>query len=178
MMDVFGEALRSWQNFYFMAGGAASALIGLMFVALSLGMNLMSHVPGAEAKAFITPSVIYFVTVLVISCVMLIPLNGASTLSLLLGLIGLLGLGQTFQHIRLLIRAAKRNQDFTLFDWLTQVVLPVGMYASLLMVAGEFMATQWDTAFMILWVATVLLLVCAIANTWSLVVWIMDKRNG
>jgi hypothetical protein len=34
MPDVFNEMLHGWHNFYFMAGGAAAGLIGLMFVAL------------------------------------------------------------------------------------------------------------------------------------------------
>jgi hypothetical protein len=174
MMDVFNETLRGWQNFYFMAGGAAAALIGLMFVALSLGMNVMTRVPNDEAKAFVTPSIIYFVTVLFVSCVMLVPLYNSSILGLLLGGGGLLGLWPTLRHARFLIQAAKEHQDFTLFDWLTQVLVPVGMYISLV-IAGGFILPQQDLAFMILWLVTVLLLICAIANTWSLMVWIMER---
>jgi hypothetical protein len=42
MPDAFVDTLQSWQNFYFMIGGASAGLIGLMFVALSLGMRLLS----------------------------------------------------------------------------------------------------------------------------------------
>jgi hypothetical protein len=176
MMDVFNETLRGWQYFYFMAGGAAAALIGLMFVALSLGMGVLSRMISDEAKAFVTPSVIYFVTVLFIACVMLVPTATPSLVGVLVGGAGVLGLGQTFRHVRSLIRAAKRNQDFTLFDWITQVILPLGMYASLVVVMGALVMSQWDAAFMVLWAASVLLLICAVSNTWSLVVWIVEQR--
>lgn len=42
-MDRFTETLRSWHNFYFMTGGATATLVGLMFVALSLGRHLVSE---------------------------------------------------------------------------------------------------------------------------------------
>ena len=35
------EAFRAWQNFYLLTGATAATLTGLVFVAASLGANLM-----------------------------------------------------------------------------------------------------------------------------------------
>lgn len=60
MADVFTDTLHSWQNFYFMIGGASAGLMGLMFVALSLGTHLVNDETRASFPAFVTPSIIYF----------------------------------------------------------------------------------------------------------------------
>ena len=61
MTDLFIDTLHSWQNFYFMIGGASAGLMGLMFVALSLGTHLVNDETISSVGAFVTPSIIYFV---------------------------------------------------------------------------------------------------------------------
>jgi hypothetical protein len=178
MMDVFKEAVQSWQNFYFMAGGSAAGLIGLMFVALSLAVNLTSREIGQEAKAFITPSIIYFVTALFISCVMLIPLPSPVILTLVFTGTGLIGLAQTLPAVRRLIHAALRDHNFFLVDWLTQVIFPVVIFICLPFVGLGFALAQWDFALTGLWLVTVLLLMCAVGNTWSLMIWLIEQPRN
>jgi hypothetical protein len=177
MTDVFTETLRSWQNFYFMTGGAAAALIGLMFVALSLGMHLVSDTTRHDIEIFVTPSVIYFVSVLLLACIMLVPAYTPPALALALVLGGLAGMGRTIQHVIQLFRAARQHQDFDLGDWLAQIILPLFNYVLILIAALCVALDQWSLAFAALWVATILLLLCAIANTWSLVIWIVEQRR-
>ncbi|MEO8396478.1 MAG: hypothetical protein ABI700_26020, partial [Chloroflexota bacterium] len=71
MTDVFNEVLVKWQTFYFMMGGAAATLAGLMFVALSLGQHLIGETTRDQMKIFAMPSIIYFVSVLLLAGVML-----------------------------------------------------------------------------------------------------------
>lgn len=178
MPDGFNDMLHTWQNFYFMVGGTAATLIGLMFVALSLGMGIISTEITEEMKAFVTPSVFYFVSVLLIACAMLVPLYSPLALALMLFVGGLVGLNWSIPFVRKLIRIAKKHQDFNLSDWLNQVILPVMNYALLLAVALLFAIDQWSLAFMVLWATSILLLVCAIGNTWSLVVWIVEQKKS
>src|SRR5262245_38044229 len=91
-MDAFTETLRSWQNFYFMAGGAAAALMGLMFVALSLGTHLVSETTVANIGTFVTPSIIYFVSALLLACVMLVPTYTPPGLALIVFSGGIFGM--------------------------------------------------------------------------------------
>ena len=57
--ESFTETLQTWQNFYFMIFGVVQRLLGLMFVALSLGMHLVSDETREEFEIFVTPSVVY-----------------------------------------------------------------------------------------------------------------------
>ena len=175
MPTDFIETLHSWQNFYFMAGSASAGLLGLMFVALSLGMHLVSRTTPAQFEAFATPSVLYLVAVLLIAGVMLVPAFAPPVLGAVLLLGGTLGLARTSRHVRHLIRTAIEYQDFTVMDWLAQIIFPVVSHL-LMMVSGLcFLIDQSPLAFASLWLATILLLIAAIANTWSLVIWIIEQ---
>jgi hypothetical protein len=178
MTNPFIDMLRSWQNFYFMIGGAAAALMGLMFVALSLGTGLLNDDTRDEFSTFVTPSVVYFASVLLIAGAMLVPSYAPLALGVLLFVGGGVGLFRAVQHSRLLIRAANQYQDFNIWDWLAQVVAPVAGYGLILLAALGYGIDQWALAFMGLWLATLLLIICGIANTWSLVLWIIDQRTG
>jgi hypothetical protein len=177
MTEVFNETLRGWQNFYFMTGGAAATLLGLMFVALSMGTHLITDEVRQEIDTFTSPSIFYFVSVLLLACVMLYPVISVVVLGVLLLLGGVSGLAWTAPRIRLLILAARKHQDFGVADWLGQIILP-GLTYPLILIAGLcFVANQPLVAFGGVWLSTIWLLVCAIYNTWSLVVWIIMQRN-
>ena len=176
MPDVFIDTLHSWQNFYFMIGGAAAGLMGLMFVALSLGTHLINETTKQAFGSFVTPSILYFVSVVLIAGVMLVPVFAPVGLALTLFVGGAVGLGRTAQHVRVLIQTAIEHQDFTPWDWLAQIIFPIASYALMMLVGLGFAINQWPLAFMGLWLATLLLLISAIANTWSLVIWIIEQR--
>jgi hypothetical protein len=175
MAADFTETLHSWQNFYFMAGGASAGLIGLMLVALSLGLHLVTDQTRSQIEAFATPSVIYFVSALLIACAMLVPDYAPPVLGALFLAGGAVGLLRASSHIRMLIRAAIQHQDFTGWDWLSQVILPVLSYALLIVTGLGFLIEQYPLAFGGVCLSMILLLIAAIANTWSLVIWIIEQ---
>jgi hypothetical protein len=176
-LDAFTEMLRSWQNFYFMVGGAAAALLGLMFVAVSLGINLVTDENRDSIKTFVNPSIFYFVSDLVLCGLMLIPDNSPNALALVLLLVGIIALKQVIPFAIRLIRAAIKHQDFDLQEWLFQIIFPVLSNLLLFMVALLFYINQWQMAFLGLWLVIILLLLSAISNTWSLVMWIVEVRR-
>jgi hypothetical protein len=177
MNDVFTETLRNWQNFYFMAGGASAALLGLMFVALSLGMHLIDKVTIQTFEDFASPSVHYFVSALIIACVMLVPAFTPPMLALVLFLGGAWRLTRTVKQTRRIIETARRAQDFDVPEWAFQVVLPNVSYALLLIASLALLIEQVAPAFFAIWFATVALMLCAISNTWSLVLWIVEQHK-
>jgi hypothetical protein len=177
MTDVFNEALHGWQNFYFMVGGVAATLLGLMFVALSMGTHLVTDEVRQEIDTFTSPSIFYFVSVLLLACVMLVPMISAVVLGMLLLLGGVSGLAWTAPRVRLLILAARKHQDFEVSDWLGQIILPGLTYPLILIAALCFVVNEPFVAFGGVWLATISLLVCAISNTWSLVIWIIMQRK-
>jgi hypothetical protein len=173
-MDSFNEVLHGWQNFYFMIGGATAGLIGLMFVALSLGTHLITDQTKESSQIFVNPSVIYFLSVLMTAGVMLAPTYSPVGLALVLFAGGVAGSGRALHYARRLPRAAKQNGDFTRADWLSHVIVPAVSYTLIWLAALGLMIDQWPLAFTGIWLAVILLLLAAIANTWSLVTWIVE----
>src|SRR5215510_10266442 len=90
--------LSDWQNFYMIMGTAAATLTGLMFVATTLFAGLQTHasIVNAGISAYNTPTVVQFCAVLVLAGILSAPWQAFSTISLLLGL---LGLGMVFYSI-------------------------------------------------------------------------------
>ena len=176
-MDAFNEALRGWQNFYFMMGGAAATLAGLMFVALSLGQHLISDKTKEQMRIFATPSIIYFVSVLLLAGIMLVPIFAPVGIALVLFLGGAYGFLRASKLARILIQAARQNQDFTVGDWLAQIIGPVASYALMLVAALFFVGDQTTPGLIALGVATIALLLSAITNTWALVIWIVEQKT-
>jgi hypothetical protein len=89
MPDTF--LLRDWQAFYQLAGTAAATLIGLIFLAISLGARLVPAENTSSLRAFVVPIVIHFGAVHVLSALMLIPVYTRLLLGLTLVGAGLVG---------------------------------------------------------------------------------------
>jgi hypothetical protein len=160
-----------------MVGGASAGLIGLMFVALSLGIHLVSETTLSQMEAFATPSVLYFASTLLVACVMLVPDDVPLLLGVALLVGGIAGLLRSRSHIRQLVKVALQYRDFTLWDWLSQIIFPASSYVLLLVGGIGFVIEGWPLAFAGVWTASILLLVCGIANTWSLVIWIVQHSK-
>ncbi len=95
--------LSNWQNFYMIMGTAAAILTGLMFVVTTLIAGIDAHrsTLNAAVSAFNTPTVVHFGAVLLLPGVLSAPWQTFSSLSLLLGL---LGLGMVYYSILVLRR--------------------------------------------------------------------------
>jgi hypothetical protein len=95
--------LSDWQNFYMIMGTAAATLTGLMFVVTTLIAGIDAHLStlNAAVSAFNTPTVVHFGTVVLLAGILSAPWQTFSSLSLLLGL---LGLGMVFYSIIVLWR--------------------------------------------------------------------------
>lgn len=176
-MDAFTELLHGWQNFYFMIGGAAATLIGLMFVAMSMATHLISEQRKQEFNIFVTPSVFYFVIILMTAGVMLVPTYSPTGLAVALSLDGLFGLIHATRASWRLAQVAKEQSDFLWWEWMSQIVLPVVAFVLILLAALGLLADSAVAALMGLAAGVLLLLLGAIGNTWSLVIWIIDQRS-
>ncbi len=66
-----GEDASGWQNFYLMAGGAAAALTGLIFLALSLHAKAIMANPFFRDRAF--TSILSLMTQVFLSAAVLVP---------------------------------------------------------------------------------------------------------
>ena len=84
IMDTsLAELVEDWHDFDVLVGTAAATLVGLMFVAASIGASVFTEKDRAALKAFISPTVVHFTTVLVIAVVALVPTQSGNVASLL-----------------------------------------------------------------------------------------------
>ncbi len=85
-------ALNAWENFYVIVGSAASALIGLQFVVLTLIAD-RPVLRAAEAGAtFATPTIVHFGAVLFLSSLASVPWNETGAVFVIWGLVGTSGI--------------------------------------------------------------------------------------
>jgi hypothetical protein len=73
MRERGNRMLKEWESFYLLIGSAAAALIGLLFVVVSLTANLEERRATLGAKIFMSPTVFHLGVVLVISAAGLTP---------------------------------------------------------------------------------------------------------
>jgi hypothetical protein len=144
----------------------------LLFVVVSLGPRAVAdnHVTGV--RAFVSPNVVYFATVLVVSTVFLVPALPATAIGAFLcgGAIGSLGyLAYTKAHERW------RKSDLPVLDWIWFVGLPIVAYV-LLLLAGIGFLLQAALAMHGVAASLILLLVIGIRNAWDLVLWISQQE--
>ena len=73
MDEAFTHALGEWSGFYTLVGGAAATLLGLLFVALSLRLNVFHDQALADIRAFATFTFNTFLLALVLAALAVAP---------------------------------------------------------------------------------------------------------
>jgi hypothetical protein len=167
--------LRDWQNFYMLMGTAAATLTGLMFVVTTLIAGIDAHLStlNAAVSAFNTPTVVQFGAVLLLAGILSAPWQTFSSLSLLLGL---LGLGMVSYSIIVLRRMWRvPHYQSTLEDWLWYMALPLLAHVSLI-VAAFVLPANPSPALYIVGLAMILLLLVGIRNAWDMVTFLAVER--
>ena len=156
-------------------GTAAATLTGLMFVVTTLIAGIDAHLStlNAAVSAFNTPTVVHFGAVLLLAGVLSAPWQTFSSLSLLLGL---LGLGMVFYSIIVLRRMWRvPHYQSTLEDWLWYMAFPLLAHV-LLIVAAFVLPKNPSSALYIVGSAMMLLLLFGIRNAWDMVTFLAVER--
>jgi len=167
--------LINWQNFYMIIGTAAATLTGLMFVATTLIAGIDAHLStlNAAVSAYNTPTVVHFGTVLLLAGVLSAPWQTYSSVSLLLGL---LGLGMVCYSIIVLRRMWRvPHYQSTLEDLLWYMAFPLLANVSLI-VAAFVLSENPEPALYIVGAALILLLLVGIRNAWDMVTFLAVER--
>jgi hypothetical protein len=168
--------LSHWQNFYTIIGTAAATLTGLMFVVTTLiaGIDTHASILNAAVSAYNTPTVVHFSAVLMLAGILSAPWQTFSSLSLLLGL---LGLGMVFYSI-IVLRRMRRVPHYqsTLEDWLWYLAFPLLAQVSLI-VAAFVLPENPAPALYLVGSAMILLLLVGIRNAWDMVTFLAVERS-
>ena len=169
-MDAsLADLIEDWHDFDLMVGTAAATLVGLMFVAASIGASIYTEKNRAGIQAFISPTVVHFASVLVLALIALVPTHEWLTLAGLLALVGVAGgLYSANLWMQLFVR---RRFDVDIVDRLFYAALPLLGYL-LLLLAAFFLLRQSQAGLDLLAAAQITLLLAGIRNAWDMMMWI------
>lgn len=164
MQDVNTEG---WKDFFVAVAGAASALTGLVFVALSINLAKILEISGLAARAGET--IILLAAALLTALIALVPGLSAQTLGLALGLVGLIA---WFVPIVLQIAAGRAKQYQTRRQFLVRVLLHQAATIPFLLASLSLLGL---TVGGIYWLALGIILAFAVGlqNAWVLLVEIL-----
>jgi hypothetical protein len=163
-----------WDNFFVTAGTAAATLIGLLFVAVTVGTRFSTSKIEQGTRGFLTPTLIRFVGVLFLSMAVLAPWPSALPIAIVLGLGGLAGLAHQIEVVVLRHKMGLALHDWR--EWLPYVGVPALGSATLIVGAVGLFAEKLFAPYAIAG-ATVLLLVAGIYGAWDLTLWIVKNRD-
>jgi hypothetical protein len=169
------DALGPWHEFYMLGGTASATMVGLLFVAASVGAGIFSADRRAPLRVFLSASVINFSTVLAACLVVLAPVTNWTLLGGLILACGLFGLVHGFLAWRDTMRdgllAAIDLEDRTWY-----LIMPIVGYL-LEAASGIALAFRWEQGCAALALSIGLLLVVGIHNAWDITVWSMTRRK-
>jgi hypothetical protein len=166
--------LHGWENFFVVAGTASATLIGLLFVAITLGAGLSRTQTLDVTHAYLTPTLTRFGGVLFGSLAVLPPWPSVWPVGIILGLLGLTDL---IYQINVVIK--QRKIDFVSpawVDWTLFSVAPVVGHVSLIAGAAGLIAEKPFAPYAIAG-AVALLLLAGIYGAWDLTLWIGRSRG-
>jgi len=159
---------HDWHDFYLILGAAGATLVGLMFVAASIGATIFSKDHLAPMRAFITPSVVHFGAVLFASLTITVPTHTWRSLAALLGAGALAGsIYCTRISLEVVIRR-KFNVDWS--DRLFYAIIPLVGYL-LGLIAAALLLAQSAASPNVIAAALLTLLLAGIRNAWDMTVW-------
>jgi len=169
------ELLHEWHDFYLLLGTASATLVGLMFVAASIGTTVFNEDHRGALEAFITPTVVHFVAVLVACLVIMMPIHEWESLGALLGIGGLAGVAYIGRVLVQLIIRHRFNVDVV--DRMFYALIPLAAY--LLALAAAVLGFLHIAANAYVMAAALLVLLLAgLRNAWDMMLWIMIKVPG
>ena len=175
MSDSFTQMLRDWQGFYLLVGTAAATLIGLIFVAISLGADLVIPDTVTTAHTWVTPIIIHFGMVLMIAALIAVPTLTSLSLGGLLGLAGVTGLAYVCIIGVRLWRQVRSTPEFS-GTLMAYIAVPIASYL-LILATAIGLALNMSEVLNGLALAVILLLAISLRNAWQLALWFTVRRR-
>jgi len=168
------SSLADWDNFYVIIGSSAAGLTGLTFVVIALAAD-MNRVNTTGLRAFVTPTIVHFGTVLALALFLSVPRQNVMSLSLGFGAVGIAGL----VYAGSIATALRRyTSDYVPVgeDWLWHVILPSLVYGALLAMAFLIWHRPEQSLYGIAASSTLLLFI-GIHNAWDVAVSISMRKQ-
>ncbi len=172
---MLAEALARWHDFYMLLGTAAATLVGLLFVAASVGARVFTGARRAAQRVFLSASVIHFSLILVVCLVLLVPVQNWESLGAMVAACGVFGVGYYSLAWRDTVRDGL-SKRIDLEDRIWYAVLPVVGYLCETG-AGVLLALELPLGCEALAASMGMLLVVGIHNAWDITVWSVTRER-
>jgi hypothetical protein len=175
-MLPIGDALASWHDFYTLLGTTSATMVGLLFVAASVGSGVFSGERRAPLRVFLSASVVNFSLVLAVSLIVLAPLRNTPLAGAMIAACATFGL----IHSGLAWRDTLREgliKSIDLEDRTWYIMLPIFGYLCLA-ASGVILASGWVLGCATLAGSAGLLLAVGVHNAWDITVWIITRRRN
>lgn len=176
MPDPLIPLLRDWHDFYALIGTASATLVGLMFVAISLGVGVYSAERKTGLRTFVSPTVVHFSAILVTCIVISAPSHSWDSLGGLLLAGGCGGLAYSCAVFVVMGRGGL-TATLDLEDRIWYALSPIAGYL-LVTAAAMGLLLAKPESLELLALALVLLLMVAIRNAWDITVWVVLRPRG
>jgi hypothetical protein len=168
-----GDAMfHEWDSFFLLIGSAAGALIGLLFVVVTLTDRLDRTHAQRGAAVYMTPTVFHFAFVMLVSALAFTPNLSVKVTAFLLGAGAVIGVAYTtmvclqFRAERIVPSEAPHWSDVWCYG-----VVPLAIYLCLLAASAAVWVDARFADHAVAATALALLLI-AIRNSWDMVTWL------
>ena len=159
-----------WHDFYILVGSAAGALIGLLFIVVTLTAGMDRDQALRGASRYMTPTVVEFSAVLLIGAIAAAPLDDAFQRAGLV-ILGLVLLAWSLVNVWRMFFLPRGGQPAHWSDPWFYAVAPAIAYLALAAMAQAGWALGVGAA-----AATILML--GVRNAWDLITWIAPGGGG
>ena len=166
--------LDRWHEFYTLLGTAAAALVALLFVAVSIGTEVLTPAPESRAntRTYMSPVVFHYANILFLSLIALIPTQTWESLGLTIAGAAIGGLA----YSAVITVRVHGNPLSDLADRCAYGAVPMLCYASGL-VSAWLLLHERPAGLNVLAAAALLLLVINIRNAWDLMISLARRAN-
>lgn len=172
---AFTTAVSGWDNFYLAVAGASAALLGLLFVGVSINLRDIATGERIDLRTRAAMAFANLVYVLVIALLMLAPNQDPHGIALGLGAIAILGLVRATRHLVVIARAGGRVVDR--LESLRRIGWTLGAEVLLLYVAATMFGSPDPHQLALLMAVIFILLIGAADISWSMLVQVSHEAT-
>ena len=158
---------HGWENFFYLIGSAAGALIGLMFIVITLTAGHEPRRVSRGAPVYVAPIVFHYAVVFVVSAVSEVPGLQSWAVSVILAFCAIAGLVYSATTT---IRLCRSGWEDPIPDWSDKCLygfLPTIIYVALAVAAGAVWVVE-RKAVLAIGATMLALLLLGIRNAWDL----------
>jgi len=171
---AFATAIASWSNVFLAEAGASAALLGLLFVGVSINLNAIAGTERADLRAKAEQAFSNLLYVLAISLVLLGPDSDATGDAITLGAVAVVAVVRTFRNFRAIgglgsVRVGR--ESLRRIGWTVTAALMLLFVAMRYWTAADARATAFILA------ATLVLLIGAADTAWEMLVEVSRDKD-